>query len=81
MRMDIPVTAVSAGLGGQALVGITRLCCALLQVVELNVEVEDEGPHNPHNNAFFAKETLLRTELDAARDVEPLKARHWVVGA
>jgi len=25
------------------------------QVAELNVKVEEEGPHNPHNNAFYAE--------------------------
>lgn len=45
----------------------------------MNVKVEDEGPHNPHNNAFYAEETVLRSELEAARDVEPLTARHWLV--
>ncbi|XP_020213728.1 uncharacterized protein LOC109797957 isoform X1 [Cajanus cajan] len=52
---------------------------ALNQVVEINVKVEEPGEHNAHNNAFFAQETLLRSELEAMRDCNPLTARHWIV--
>jgi len=47
--------------------------------VEVNVKVEKPGPNNPHNNAFFAEETLLRTEQEAQRDCNALSARHWIV--
>jgi primary-amine oxidase len=54
---------------------------SLLQVVEVNVKVEKPGPNNPHNNAFFAEETLLRTEQEAQRDCNALSARHWIVSS
>lgn len=37
------------------------------RVVELNAEKESPGPHNPHNNAFFYRETVLESELKAIR--------------
>nr|DAD30826.1 TPA_asm: hypothetical protein HUJ06_009677 [Nelumbo nucifera] len=49
------------------------------QVVELNVKVEEPGKDNVHNNAFYAEEDLLRSELQAMRDCNPLTARHWIV--
>ncbi|KAF9671599.1 hypothetical protein SADUNF_Sadunf12G0064300 [Salix dunnii] len=52
---------------------------AFNQVVEVNVEVEKPGEKNVHNNAFFAKETLLRSELQAMRACNPQTARHWIV--
>jgi hypothetical protein len=32
-------------------------------VIEADNETETAGPHNPHNNAFFSKETPLTSEL------------------
>ncbi|CAH9104449.1 unnamed protein product [Cuscuta europaea] len=49
------------------------------QVVEMNVRVEEAGDDNVHNNAFYPEETLLRSELQAMRDVDPFSARHWIV--
>ncbi|XP_073310398.1 diamine oxidase [copper-containing] 1, peroxisomal-like [Primulina huaijiensis] len=49
------------------------------QVVEVNVKVEEPGKENVHNNAFYAEETLLRSELEAMRECNPLSARHWIV--
>ncbi|PSR96713.1 Copper methylamine oxidase [Actinidia chinensis var. chinensis] len=49
------------------------------QVVEVNVKVEEPGKNNIHNNAFYAEETLLKSELQAMRDINPLSARHWIV--
>lgn len=45
----------------------------------MNVKVEEPGPDNPHSNAFYAEETLLRSEQQAQRDCDALKARHWIV--
>lgn len=45
----------------------------------MNVKVEQPGENNVHNNAFYAEETLLRSELEAMRDCNPLTARHWIV--
>lgn len=50
-----------------------------LQVVEVNVKVESAGPNNVHNNAFYAEEKLLKSELQAMRDCDPSSARHWIV--
>ena len=47
--------------------------------MELNVKVEKPGEDNVHNNAFYAEETLLRSESEAMRDCNPLTARHWIV--
>ncbi|CAN4076954.1 unnamed protein product [Withania somnifera] len=49
------------------------------QVVEVNVKVEEPGKENVHNNAFYAEETMLRSELQAMRDCDPFSARHWIV--
>ena len=52
-----------------------------MQVVEVNVKVESAGTHNVHNNAFYAEEKLLKSELQAMRDCDPSSARHWIVRA
>ncbi|KOM31702.1 hypothetical protein LR48_Vigan01g125700 [Vigna angularis] len=52
---------------------------AFNQVVEMNVKVEEPGDNNIHNNAFYAQEKLLKSELEAMRDCDPLSARHWIV--
>ncbi|GAU48090.1 hypothetical protein TSUD_238290 [Trifolium subterraneum] len=52
---------------------------AFNQVVEVDVKVEDPGKNNVHNNAFYAEEKLLKSELEAMRDCNPLSARHWIV--
>ncbi|KAL5717622.1 primary-amine oxidase [Ranunculus cassubicifolius] len=49
------------------------------QVVEVNVKVEEPGENNVHNNAFYAEEELLTSEMQAMRDCNALTARHWVV--
>jgi hypothetical protein len=49
------------------------------QVVEVNVKVENAGTHNVHNNAFYAEEKILKSELQAMRDCDPGSARHWIV--
>jgi primary-amine oxidase len=48
-------------------------------VHEVNTEAEPMGPDNPYGNAFFAQSTLLATELEAQRIIDPLKARYWKV--
>lgn len=45
----------------------------------MDVQVEEPGGSNIHNNAFFAEETLLKSEMQAMRDCNPLAARHWIV--
>uniref|UniRef100_A0A0R0LAU1 Amine oxidase n=1 Tax=Glycine max TaxID=3847 RepID=A0A0R0LAU1_SOYBN len=50
-----------------------------LQVVEVDAKVEEPGKNNVYNNAFYAEEKLLKSELEAMRDCNPLSARHWIV--
>lgn len=45
----------------------------------MNVRVEEPGNDNVHNNAFYAEETVLKSELEAMRDCDPSSARHWIV--
>ncbi|KAF3330159.1 copper amine oxidase 1 [Carex littledalei] len=52
---------------------------AFNQVVEVNVKVEEPGQNNVHNNAFYAEEKVLKSELKAMRDCDPSVARHWIV--
>ncbi|KAG7021428.1 maoII, partial [Cucurbita argyrosperma subsp. argyrosperma] len=52
---------------------------AFNQVVEVDLKVEGPGENNVHNNAFYAEETLLKSEMQAMRDCSPLTARHWIV--
>ncbi|XWS63714.1 hypothetical protein CRYUN_Cryun06bG0125400 [Craigia yunnanensis] len=52
---------------------------AFNQVVEVNLKVEEPGKGNAHNNAFCAEEELLRSELQAMHDCNPLTTSHWIV--
>jgi len=47
-------------------------------VYETNTEAEQREA-NPFRNAFFAKSTLLKTELEAQRVVNPFTCRTWTV--
>lgn len=44
-------------------------------IYEVNTEAEPVGPDNPYGNAFFAKSTLLATESEAQRIIDPLSGR------
>ncbi|MBE9179925.1 primary-amine oxidase [Oculatella sp. LEGE 06141] len=48
-------------------------------VYEVNSEAEPIGSENPYGNAFFARSTLLKTEQEAQRIIDPLKGRYWKV--
>jgi primary-amine oxidase len=48
-------------------------------VYEVETEPWPAGPDNPYRNAFRPRRTLLRTESQAQRLIDPLKARHWLV--
>ena len=48
-------------------------------VYEVNTKAEPVGPANPQGNAFYAESTLLETEKDAQRLIDPFSARHWKV--
>ena len=46
-------------------------------VYEVNTEAESMGSENPYGNAFFAKATLLNTESEAQRVINPFSGRYW----
>lgn len=48
-------------------------------VYEVNTEAEPIGADNPYGNAFFAKSTLLPTESEAQRIINPFSGRYWKV--
>ena len=48
-------------------------------VYEVNTEAAPLGPDNPQGNAYFAKKTLLRTESEAQRTVDPTTGRYWLI--
>ena len=48
-------------------------------VYEVNTKAEPMGPDNPQGNAFFAEKTLLATESEAQRIVDPLSGRYWLI--
>ena len=48
-------------------------------VYEVHAEAEPLGPENPHGNAFFAKDTLLRRESEAQQVIDPFSARYWKI--
>ena len=48
-------------------------------VYEVNTEAEPLGESNPYGNAFFAKSTLLDSELAAQRTIDPFAGRYWKI--
>jgi primary-amine oxidase len=48
-------------------------------VYEVETEAAPAGPENPYGNGFRTRRTLLRTESQAQRLIDPLTARHWLV--
>lgn len=48
-------------------------------VVEVNCEPLPWGSENPRGNAWVARETLLTTESEAQRVIEPRTARYWKI--
>ena len=48
-------------------------------VYEVNTKADPKGPGNPQGNAFYAEQTLLATELEAQRTVDPLSGRYWLI--
>ena len=48
-------------------------------VYEVNTVADPPGPENPHHNAFHTEATLLRSEREAQRLVDPLRGRFWKV--
>jgi len=48
-------------------------------VFEVETEAAPKGPDNPYGNAFRPRRTLLRSESQAQRLIDPLTGRHWLV--
>ena len=48
-------------------------------VYEVDTEPAPLNDQNPYGNAFYAKQTLLKTEQEAQRLVDPFKARYWKI--
>ncbi len=48
-------------------------------VVEVNCEPLPWGEGNPRGNAWVARETLLATESEAQRAIEPRTSRYWKI--
>jgi len=48
-------------------------------VFEVETEPVPMGPDNPYGNAFRPRRTLLRSESQAQRLIDPLTGRHWLV--
>jgi primary-amine oxidase len=48
-------------------------------VYEVNTVADPVGPENPHHNAYHTEATLLETESDAQRIINPLSARYWTI--
>jgi len=48
-------------------------------VYEVNTVADPSGPDNPYHNAFHAEATLLETESQAQRVIDPLSARYWTI--
>lgn len=48
-------------------------------VYEVNIVGEEEGAENPYENAFYAKSTLLTTELKARANLKLETARYWKI--
>ena len=46
---------------------------------EVNTVAEPLGQDNPHGNAFFTESTLLATESEAQRNIDPMTGRYWVI--
>ncbi|XP_024540285.1 uncharacterized protein LOC9634796 isoform X1 [Selaginella moellendorffii] len=82
-RMNMAVDCVPGEQANQVLHSLSIACWFFtrdcLQVVEVNVLSEKAGSDNPHNNSFYPTETVLKSELQAQRDCNPLSARHWIV--
>jgi len=49
------------------------------RVEEVEAEVLPAGPDNPWANAFRARSTVLRSEAEATREVNPATSRSWKV--
>jgi primary-amine oxidase len=48
-------------------------------VYEVDIVPEENDELNPYGNAFYAKSTLLSTELAAQREINTVTARNWKI--
>ena len=49
------------------------------EVYEVDSVALPDGPDNPWSNAFAARRTLLRSERDTQRSIDPARSRSWLV--
>ncbi len=48
-------------------------------VYEVNTHANPPDENNPHHNAFYAERTLLKSEQEAQRNIDPYSARYWLI--
>jgi primary-amine oxidase len=48
-------------------------------VLECNTHADSEGTHNRYGNGFYDEATLLKSELEACRRINPETMRYWKV--
>ena len=48
-------------------------------VYEVNSYARPADEKNPYHNAFYAERTLLKTESEAQRNIDPYSARYWLI--
>ncbi|PKG24869.1 primary-amine oxidase [Niallia nealsonii] len=48
-------------------------------VVESYTVAEEEGPENPHSNAFYVKSKIFKTEQEAQRNLDIATQRTWKI--
>jgi primary-amine oxidase len=48
-------------------------------IVECNTQAEEDDAKNPYGNAFYQTDTVLKSELAAARRANPESQRYWKV--
>lgn len=48
-------------------------------IYEVETTADPVGPDNPYGNAFYPVRTLLATEQQAQRIIDPLHGRYWIV--
>ena len=48
-------------------------------VYEVNSYANPPDEKNPYHNAFYAERTLLKSEQEAQRNIDPYSARYWLI--
>ena len=82
-EIDKYATEVASGVFGQI---HQHIFCARIDLaidgdnnsaIECDTHAEPAGDSNPYGNAFYQKETVLKTEKTAARRISPEHQRYW----